>query len=698
MTTALTAAIVLVSSWSGLAIAQQAPGPGDLVLSELLIDPASGSSEWIEVTNPSGTDSFDLDGCFLVNGGDFDPAQTTCDSRTCKLTPVTDGDLVVGPGERFLLGKGTASDFGDEAICLSATGKSCLIEADNNYYSIALSNSEAKSLEILCLDGTETEVLVDGITYDWSGIREACDEGEATWPGGCAWGVEPGNEDATVNDDAEAWCLASQESTYPDEQELTTLGTPGAENTCFGDTPPPEDICQAGEVLITELMPSPGDQSDEWIELFGLADEGCNLHTCELRTSSSSDPFLEDDDTRTHAISAGGSLRVESDAYVLLAKALSTEVAIAWEDESGSSIAADYLYGYQDLYLSSSEQWLHLVCGEEAVDSARFAWEAFLEVEALHCPEGGCSMNLHPDLTGTDDNDTADAWCIPPEEGNAFDHLVSDTETIPLVATLGRIGECPPRNPPQAGEVVFTEIMPSPSGTEEWFEVLNTADVERELTGCRLTVTDPNSDTDEGSAWVFGEDGVPVTLEAGALQVFSARKCLFPSPDGTDTGDTGDTGTTETVTDCPEGEVIYGSVAFTAEEDRLVALECEVTAGDWQPVDAFPYNAKLQGVASGHALMLDTENAGPQDYDVYNDTQDNWCEAGMNQLFLEVDAEHCNFGSPGELAACPEVVYPEETIPCRCGSAGQPLAWWPMSLVALLGVGLRRRRRELDDA
>ena len=90
--------------------------------------------------------------------------------------------------------------------------------------------------------------------------------------------------DPTLNDPAEARC----DATVPYAPFNTDLGTPGADNDC---APSVAGMCSdgsgmratvapmAGQLVITEIMPSPGAVSDtvgEWFEAKALGDFDLN--------------------------------------------------------------------------------------------------------------------------------------------------------------------------------------------------------------------------------------------------------------------------------------------------------------------------------------------------------------------------------------------------------------------------------------
>ncbi len=159
------------------------------------------------------------------------------------------------------------------------------------------------------LHGGDDEIALinrAGLTID----RVAYDRSWGIEPGK-AWQLDPSVVTASGNDDASAWCAASE------VYATTDTGTPGAENHGCSrhpspdtdapvDTQPPGDTGgagpdEAGEVLITEFMADPVDAADsdgEWLELSNLSGEDLDLGGC----------VLQDDDANSFEFPAGTAL------------------------------------------------------------------------------------------------------------------------------------------------------------------------------------------------------------------------------------------------------------------------------------------------------------------------------------------------------------------------------------------------------
>jgi hypothetical protein len=173
-----------------------APTPGDLLITEVMIDPAGVADvfgEWIELTSLAAGD-LELAGCTLTNGG----------SQLATLSS-TAGATRVSPGARVVLGS-SANPVANGGV-----------PVDVAYAGLVLSNT-AGAVVLRC-DGAE----IDRIDYD-----------AAHWvilPGVALSYSASADQTAGANDDATRWCEATAH--YSDSD----AGTPGAANPAC----PPRD-------------------------------------------------------------------------------------------------------------------------------------------------------------------------------------------------------------------------------------------------------------------------------------------------------------------------------------------------------------------------------------------------------------------------------------------------------------------------
>ena len=688
---------ILLLSLSTTALAAP-PAVGDLVITEVLADDACGYNEWFEVHNTSG-DEVDLDGCVLES--------INLDSGTAYDHTVS-GPATVAAGAYGVLYRSTTSscDDGVEASKVDAEGA---VPVVYEYGSLRISNDKQNILRITCGTDVIDEITLEADQFD---CDELSSDGTTGTYGSCTLQLDPANAiDASTNDDATtseggAWCESNTADTYNDVTPaedggpLVALGTPGLPNQCGdggvsggddggddGGEPVevPPDVCVPGDVVISELMIAPRDgaNADEWIEVFGNG-AGCNLHSCVIESWTDADGLRDE----TVIDASDDSLQLAPGDYAVLARATSSDRdagGITWTDTAGNDTSAAYLYDY-DVYLRSEPGEVRLMCDGELVDSAPMDWGAFEDLIG-GCPDGWCSVNLHPGFMNPDANDDLGNWCVPPADGNLYTHTDPGGDVWQLVGTPNKENECPFFDWPVTGEAAFVEIMTAPQDTNEWFELFNATDRDLELTLCELRREKSGYDDETGEygvlseqSWLIGEDGVEVIVPAGSVQLFVKDDCLIPDGSGDDTG---------AVSECSYDEVFYGSLSFTADSDESLTLICPDATGGTAVVDRIEFNMAVQGVRDGHSLMVDKAKLGADTHTI-NDNPDQWCEAAFSQEFYEADEEKCNYGTPGEAGQClTDPLNPPDTV-CRCSST----TWRGMWVAWLMPLAVLWRRRD----
>ena len=699
-------AALLLPALLGSALAAP-PAPGDVVFTEILAAAGCQYNEWFELHNSSGA-TVDLDGCDIVFENPDSGSIT--DHTVAATAEIASG----GYGVFF-----RSSDGCGNATGVDATGS---VPVVYQYGSIQLTNDGARTLRIEC-GGT----VIDEVTFDNGGF--ACDDDTY---GSCSMQLDPATGfGAAANDDATsdegAWCASNTADTYQDNTPAdddppgpyTALGTPGAANQCGdggvsggddggsgsgadggddgggddGDVVVPADVCVPGDVVISELMIAPKDpaNADEWIEVYASGG-GCNLHSCVIETWIGDESSPRDTDVIN---AAGESLALTPGDHVVLARGTSADReagGITWTDQDGADVSAAYLYDY-GVYLRSEAGEVRVVCDGETVDSAPIDWDAFTDLTGA-CPDGWCSVNLHPAYMDATANDDLANWCVPPADGNLYSHTDPNAETYQLVSTVGKPNECPSFAWPAEGEAAFVELMGTPQGTDEWFELYNATDRELELTLCTLRRTKFDYDEESGeygpasvAEWLIGEDGVEVFVPPLEAQLFVKDDCLVPDAALADSGAPAEDESSPT--DCSYGEVIYGSVSFTSDGDEQFELVCPKAEGGEVVVDTIAFNLAAQGIRDGHSLQLDKAVLG--DAATANDDENNWCEAAFSQEFYKADDEDCNYGTPGELGEClTDQLNPPAAV-CRCSTTSWRGMWvaWALPLLVLV-----RRRRD----
>ncbi len=198
------------------------PAPGDLVITELMINPSSiqdQDGEWFEVANVSDR-VIDLLG-LVVEDADANSFAVTADTH-----------VTVGPGEFFV--------FGPNADAATNGG----VAVDYEYTGLMLNN-----------DGDSLTLSYDGRTID----TVVYDDG-TLYPilAGASMSLDPEALNASDNDDPANWCAAT--SSYDSRNK----GTPGAVNDTCGEpnpcepnpcTAPPDAYCQGDLAVGPTLNP-----------------------------------------------------------------------------------------------------------------------------------------------------------------------------------------------------------------------------------------------------------------------------------------------------------------------------------------------------------------------------------------------------------------------------------------------------------
>jgi len=627
-----------------------AADPGDVVISELMIDPGAGAPEWLELYNP-GTEDVTLDGCTLSDSG--------------SAVHALDG-LTVPASTYVIVAEQDCVAFEAGGICVTPTA----LETGD----LSL-NNDSDSVTIDCAG-----VVIDTVSYTWDDL-----EGDCVGADSCSANVAPDALFAADNDAwPDAWCIPPSSTFVLNVNGVAMISTPGRPNDC----PEPGAACGAGDVVFTELMIAPTTSSREWFEVTSTRKDGCDLQGCVLREGPFADATFEPthEDWRTHTIDApGNSLFVGDEDYVLFATAADTVVGDPDDPQETVFIDADYRYSSIGL-ANGEEAWLHLSCGEVVVDSVPYDWSRF----EAGCSDGAaCSVNLLPERETADGNDVLTDWCLATD-----DTLWSSSSGLPFVGTPDAPGACLVRPWPTEGDVVFTELMIAPdsgsTGTTipEWFELTSLVSTGVDLLGCRIARTrlvegteDEYAPTSTSNELIFGEDDVDAgSILAGATQVWSRNLCL----DGTEVPDAG----------CAREERLYAGIEFSNSESERIELYCPDGAGGEVLVDRAGYDIANFAQRGAHSVQID-----PNDGDVVslNDDARNWCEASFLDCYATNGEAQCNYGTPGEATPCltGQITPPPSGKPgCRC-SVDAPLDGRVGVLVLMMMlVGRWRRSRE----
>ncbi|MFN0253099.1 MAG: lamin tail domain-containing protein [Kofleriaceae bacterium] len=415
---------------------------GDLVVTEVFADakaPPGGSGtddgkEWFEIYNNTER-PVELKGLTLTHAR---PDGSRAKSHTMKA-------VTIAPGQFFTLGNsaedllaayidyGFGADLGD------------FFNTDGGQLTIACGSSEIDSA-----------------------IYESVKEGRSR----SLTASQP--PDYQLNDVATNWCEANAT-----EFEVANFGTPGSENDCtpivvgqcndngtMRDTIPP----QVGDLVITELMARPRTPlgaNNQWFEVLALTD--VDLNGVGLDRAN-------DNNIAPEVIASPDCIRLAAGEYAVFSR------------EAGVTVAGTPVpRGMFDFTLNPSTVMpdVQIVYSGGVVDAVTWTTSAT-----------GTSLSLDPDALTSTANDSIDNFCA------GVDTYTTDGPNLgtpgaanPQCGAGPQPGMCLGTNglrqvvKPAAGQLVITEFMANPDGTDtlgEWFEIQNTGGTEFDLNGLGL--------------------------------------------------------------------------------------------------------------------------------------------------------------------------------------------------------------------
>jgi hypothetical protein len=411
---------------------------GDLVITEVFADyaaPTGGTGtddgkEWFEIFN-NADNPISLKGLTIVHSR---PDGSKAQSHTMT-------DVTLAPGQYFTLGNSTSD----------------LVPPYVDYgYSADLGdffNTDGGKLALKCgdkeIDSAQYELVKSGHSRQLSNL---------------------GPPDYTANDDLANWCEA-----HDTEFEPNNFGTPGQDNDCApvvmgacvdGATMRAVVSPNVGELVITEVMPSPSKVSDtagEWFEAKALAPFDLNGLGLD-RAGDTSNPTT---------IASPTCIHVDTGDYVLFAKSLDSSM-------NGGVDGAVATFGFSMVAGSASSPGdVQILAGATVIDA--ISWTKSTTGKAL---------GLDPDLTDATSNDNSSNFCDATATYGLGDFgtpgLVNGQCTmLPPPGMCDDGGTLRPIVKPAADALVITEIMPNPKAEpgEEWFEITNAGSAAFDLNG-----------------------------------------------------------------------------------------------------------------------------------------------------------------------------------------------------------------------
>jgi hypothetical protein len=416
---------------------------GDLVITEVFADfaePGGGTDsgkEWFEIYNASDR-PLELKGLTITH--------EKPDGSSAKSHVMT--EVTIAPEQYFTLGNGVLAEL---PLYVNYGYGSDLGE---------LYNGTAGKLALSCGSTEIDSATYDGITAGHS--RELTD-------------AQP--PDVTLNDDQANWCQGDS-----NEFEAGNFGTPGSENDCepivMGECDDAGTMREVvppgvGDLVITEVMPSPSKVSDavgEWFEVKAMKD--VDLNGLGLDRAADSAP--------PNVITAPSCLRMVAGSYALFGKSIDMTM-------NGGLPAGAILGTFTFSMVAGSTSApgdVQVVSQGSIVDAV--SWTS---------SRSGKALQLDPDVQDAVSNDQQSNWCDAQSPYGAGD-LGTPAADNAQCTMMPPPGMCDDNGtlraivPPATGSLVITEVMPHPalhdSGPAEWFEITNTGPTAFDLNGLGL--------------------------------------------------------------------------------------------------------------------------------------------------------------------------------------------------------------------
>ena len=435
------------------------PAPGDLIITEIMPNPTgSPESQNHEWFEIYVATNVDLNGVGIRREADTD-YDVVFDTHIC--IPATAGTYLLFAGSTD-----SAANAG-------------LPDVDYEFgFSLLNSNSGL----VVSVGGD----LIDEATYSSS-------------TDGASVSLDPRLSTSTDNDDEDNWCDGV--AAYPADPAGDNMGTPAAANPVCSSVVilepgecrvgnSAEDIMPpaAGDLVITEIMADPDGDSRQWFEVYVNAAADVDLNGLGL----GADPGAY---TVSQTLEDEYCLTVSPESTVLFVRDVVTPPDDGLPD-------ADFLFEFD---LTSPDDRVFLRVGTELIDQVSYTGAS-----------DGVPMTLDFYRTSAAENDVALNWCnnaATPGDRNEEcepgpdDCRAEDTSVRPVVS-------------PVAGDLLITEIMANPGGTEsqqEWFEVyvVNTVD----LRGLEVG-------RDVGTVEFSFDDGACRQVTAGSYLLFARTENL----------------------------------------------------------------------------------------------------------------------------------------------------------------------------
>lgn len=446
---------------------------GDLVISEIMADPAGDANllEWFEIYNNTNS-ALPLSSVEITKKG------TT--SKTTKVVQLKSAGEIA-PHSHYVLGA-SALPFVDYV------------------YGTSFDLVNGGGILTIGCKGSPSDIVL----YGDSGGAPAPSKGISLSFDG---GVTP---DALLNDSGAYWCMGQ------DDYDGTNMGTPGAANpscgvaTCTAPSGERDVVApKVGELVVTEVLanPSGSDTGREWVEVYVAAPASVDFNSLEVsitntRTGSS----------KTYKVASTTCLPAQPASYVVLG-------ALDDPFENGG-VQVDFVV--PGLTISNTDPYsVTLSRGLVVIDSAVVPQVA-----------EGSSARLDGARLGHNDNDEEGAFCVASAE--QID-LFAGAGTPGVANGVCGLTSCQEGSEvrsvvrPQVGGLIVSEVLAEPSastGGREWIELYVNSATPIDLNGLVLYSKNTGSTSQRSTSLVSADC---MRVEPGTYVVLAGPEHALPS-------------------------------------------------------------------------------------------------------------------------------------------------------------------------
>ncbi len=590
------------------AVPQPPQAPGDLVITEIMQNPAAvgdNMGEWFEIYNATDHD-IDLQGVVIRD-----------DSSASEMHTIG-ASVVVAPGAYAVLGNnadtatngGVAVDYAYDTVSLGNSSDGIVLEYNgvvidqvvwDNGATFPDPSGASMSLDPAALDATANDDgsnWCEGYTPYGDGdlgtpgaanpacpvcgngvieAAEQCDDGannSDTLPDACRTDctlahcgdgvVDTGEQcddgannsdvvpDACRTDCTAARCGDGIVDTGEECDDGNTLDGDGCSSTCTleaGATP-----ILPGDLVITEIMQNPyavGDLQGEWFEVYNATDHDLDLAGLVIR----------DDDVPSEAHIVSSSVVVPVGGYAVL--------GLNGDTATNGGVSVDYVY--DTVTLGNGSDGLVLEYNGAVVD------EVVWDNGATFPDPSGASMSLDPNFLDATANDDGSHWCaatVPYGDGD-----------------LGTPGAANPACPVCGNGVV--------EGGEQCDDGPNNSDTTPDAcrTDCTLAhcgdgVVDTGEECDDGAN---NSDSTPDACRTSCMAAYCGDGVVDTGEECDDGNNTGGDGCSATCTLEQMGAIGPGDLVITEVMQNPAAVSDG--KGEWFEVyNATDHDIDLQGV------------------------------------------------------------------------------------------------------